>query len=156
MVLVTYNSALVIDDCLRSLSAAQNIIVVDNASSDDTCEVIHGGLQAVPTGQREAAHALGLSNWQNLRLIVLPQALKVSIPGIVNTFIGLYKDTTLVLIICLLHLLGVGTANLADSKWLGLSSEVYVFVAILFFIACFGMSRYSIYLQNKLHIGHEK
>jgi general L-amino acid transport system permease protein len=132
------------------------LIMVTLFASAYMAEVIRGGLQAIPTGQIEAAQALGLSNSQNLRLIVLPQALKISIPGIVNTFIGLYKDTTLVLIIGLLDLLGVGKANLADAKWLGLSTEVYVFVAVLFFIACFGMSRYSIYLENKLNTGNKK
>lgn len=131
------------------------VIMVTLFASAYMAEVIRGGLQAIPTGQSEAAQALGLSNWQSLRLIVLPQALKISIPGIVNTFIGLYKDTTLVVIIGLLDLLGVGTANLADAKWLGLSSEVYVFVAVIFFIACFSMSRYSIFLENKLNTGHK-
>jgi len=132
------------------------LIMVTLFASAYMAEVIRGGLQAVDKGQTEAAQALGLSYWQNMRLIVLPQALKISIPGIVNTFIGLYKDTTLVTIIGLLDLLGVGKANLADAKWMGLSSEVYVFTAVLFFIACFGMSRYSIYLEKKLHTGHKR
>ena len=132
------------------------LIMVTLFASAYMAEVIRGGLQAIPRGQTEAAQSLGLSYWQNMRLIVLPQALKISIPGIVNTFIGLYKDTTLVLIIGLLDLLGVGRANLADAKWMGLSTEIYVFIAILFFIACFGMSRYSIYLENKLHTGHRR
>ena len=105
------------------------LIMVTLFASAYMAEVIRGGLQAVPRGQIEAAQALGLTYWQNMRLIVLPQALKISIPGIVNTFIGLHKDTTLVLIIGLLDLLGVGRANLADANWMGLSTEVYVFVA---------------------------
>ena len=132
------------------------LIMVTLFASAYMAEVIRGGLQAIPGGQTEAAQSLGLSYWRTMRLIILPQALKISIPGIVNTFIGLYKDTTLVLIIGLLDLLGVGRANLADAKWMGLAEEVYVFTAILFFIACFSMSRYSLYLEKKLHTGHER
>ena len=119
-------------------------------------EVIRGGLQAIPKGQFEAADAMGLKYWPAMRLIILPQALKISIPGIVNTFIGLYKDTTLVIIIGLLDPLGIGRASLADTKWTGLSNEVYLFVAIFFFISCFGMSRYSLYLEKKLETGHSR
>jgi len=89
-----------------------------------------------------------------MRLIILPQALKISIPGIVNSFIGLYKDTTLVIIIGLFDPLGMGRASLADTKWMGLSTEVYVFVAIFFFVSCFSMARYSLYLEKKLYTGH--
>jgi general L-amino acid transport system permease protein len=117
-------------------------------------EVVRGGLQAIPKGQQEAADSMGLKYWQSMRLIILPQALKISIPGIVNTFIGLYKDTTLVIIIGLFDPLGVGRASLADTKWQGLSTEVYVFVAIFFFISCIAMARYSLYLEKKLHTGH--
>jgi general L-amino acid transport system permease protein len=91
-----------------------------------------------------------------MRLVVLPQALKISIPGIVNTFVGLFKDTTLVVIIGLTDVLGVGRASLSDSKWQGLPEEVYIFIAILFFICCFSMARYSIYLEKKLHTGHKR
>jgi len=119
-------------------------------------EVVRGGLQAIPKGQYEAAEAMGLTYWQSMRLIILPQALKISIPGIVNTFIGLFKDTTLVLIIGLLDPLGIGRAALSDSKWQGLAAEVYIFVAIFFFICCFSMSRYSLYLEKKLHTGHKR
>jgi len=117
-------------------------------------EVIRGGLQAIPSGQYEAADAMGLTYWQSMRKVILPQALKISIPGIVNTFIGLYKDTTLVIVIGRLDILGIGNSSLADSKWQGLSTEVYVFVAIFFFISCFSMSRYSLWLEKKLHTGH--
>ena len=92
--------------------------------------------------------------WQSMRLIILPQALKISIPGIVNTFIGLYKDTTLVIIIGLFDPLGVGRSSLADTKWQGLSTEVYVFVALFFFVSCISMARYSLFLEKKLHTGH--
>ena len=119
-------------------------------------EVIRGGLQAIPKGQTEAAMAMGLSYWKAMGLVILPQALKISIPGIVNTFIGLYKDTTLVVIIGLLDPLGLSQSILADSKWQGLSTEIYIFIAVFFFLSCFGMSRYSIYLENKLHTGHKR
>jgi len=130
------------------------LIMVTLFSSAYIAEVIRGGLQALPKGQIEAADAMGLKYWQSMRLIILPQALKISIPGIVNTFIGLYKDTTLVIIIGLFDPLGVGRASLADTKWQGLSTEVYVFVAIFFFVSCFAMARYSLYLEKKLHTGH--
>ena len=132
------------------------LIMVVLFSSGYMAEVIRGGLQAIPKGQIEAADSMGLKYWQSMRLVVLPQALKISIPGIVNTFIGLYKDTTLVIIIGLLDPLGIGRASLSDTKWTGLSSEVYIFVAIFFFISCFGMSRYSLYLEDKLETGHKR
>ncbi len=132
------------------------LIMVVLFSSGYMAEVIRGGLQAIPKGQIEAADSMGLKYWQSMRLIVLPQALKISIPGIVNTFIGLYKDTTLVIIIGLLDPLGIGRASLSDTKWTGLSTEVYIFVAIFFFVSCFGMSRYSLYLENKLETGHKR
>ncbi len=132
------------------------LIMVTLFASAYMAEVIRGGLQAIPKGQFEAADALGLKYWSAVRLIILPQALKISIPGIVNTFIGLYKDTTLVIIIGLLDPLGIGRASLADPRWTGLSSEVYLFVAVFFFISCFGMSRYSLYLENKLKTDHKQ
>ncbi len=130
------------------------LIMVTLFSSAYIAEVVRGGLQAIPKGQIEAADAMGLKYWPSMRLIVLPQALKISIPGIVNTFIGLYKDTTLVIIIGLFDPLGIGRASLADTKWQGLSTEVYVFVALFFFVSCFAMARYSLYLEQKLHTGH--
>ena len=131
------------------------LIMVTLFASGYIAEVVRGGLQAIPKGQTEAAEGLGLKYWQNMRLIVLPQALKISIPGIVNVFIALFKDTTLVIVIGLLDPLGMGRAALSDSKWQGLSTEVYVFIAIFFFICCFSMSRYSLYLEKKLHTGHQ-
>lgn len=119
-------------------------------------EVIRGGLQAIPKGQMEAANAMGLTYWQAMRLIILPQALKISIPGIVNTFIGLFKDTTLVVIISMFDMLGVARSTLQDAGWKGLSREVYVFVAFFFFVFCFAMSRYSIWLEEKLNTGHKR
>lgn len=118
-------------------------------------EVIRGGLQAIPKGQYEAADALGLSYWKKTYLIVLPQALKITIPSIVNTFIGLFKDTSLVLIIGMFDVLGIGQAANSDPEWLGFATESYVFVAFVFWIFCFSMSRYSIYLENKLNTGHQ-
>lgn len=117
-------------------------------------EVIRGGLAALPTGQYEGADSLGLNYWQSQRLVIMPQALKISIPGIVSTFIGLFKDTTLVSIIGLMDPLGLSNAIRADTDWNGLVWELYGFIALLFFICCFGMSRYSMYLERKLRTGH--
>jgi general L-amino acid transport system permease protein len=119
-------------------------------------EVVRGGLQAIPKGQYEAAQALGLSYWKMMGLIVLPQALKIVIPGIVNTLIGLFKDTTLVLIIGLFDLLGIVQAALTDASWIGFATEGYIFAAFGFWIFCFSMSRYSMYVERKLHTGHER
>jgi len=132
------------------------LIMVTLFASGYMAEVIRGGLQAIPRGQYEAADAMGLKYWQSMRLIILPQALKISIPGIVNTFIGLFKDTTLVIVIGLLDPLGMSDAVLANPSWQGLSTEIYVFIAVFFFICCFGMSRYSLWLENQLHRGHKR
>jgi general L-amino acid transport system permease protein len=125
-------------------------------SSAYMAEVVRGGLQAIPKGQFEAAQALGLSYWKMMGLIVLPQALKIVIPGIFSNFIELFKDTTLVSIIGLLDLLGMTKAAVADSKWIGLAHEGYIFAALIFFVCCFSMSRYSLYLENRLHTGHKR
>ncbi len=117
-------------------------------------EVVRGGLQAIPKGQYEAAEALGVSYWKSMYLIIMPQALKLVIPGIVNTFIALFKDTTLVLIIGLFDLLAVVQSAFSDPNWLGFSVEGYAFVAIIYWVSCFGMSRYSMHLEKKLHTGH--
>ena len=130
------------------------LIMVTLFSAAYLAEVIRGGLQAMPSGQYEAAKSLGLPYWKTMRLVILPQALKISIPGIVNSFIALYKDTTLVIIIGLLDPLGIGKATLSDTTWQGLSTEVYIFVAVFFFLCCFGMSRYSAWLERRLHTGH--
>lgn len=115
-------------------------------------EVIRGGLQAIDKGQYEGAQAMGLSYWQTMRLVILPQALTHVIPGIVNTFIGLFKDTTLVSIVGIFDLLGAAQSTIADPSWSShvQALSVYVYVALLFFVFCFGMSRYSIYMENKL------
>ena len=121
-------------------------------------EVVRGGLQAIPKGQYEGASSLGLGYWQSMRLIIMPQALKIVIPGIVNTFIGLFKDTTLVLIIGLLDLLGMIQSAIADPNWSIKSVPYtgYAFVAIVFWVFCYGMARYSRYLEDKLHTGHKR
>ncbi len=119
-------------------------------------EVVRGGLQAIPKGQYEAADALGLNYAKKMTFIILPQALKIVIPGIVNTFIALFKDTTLVWFIGILEVLGMAQAALADQNWLGFSWEAYAFIAFAFWIFCFGMSRYSQALERKLHTGHKR
>jgi general L-amino acid transport system permease protein len=126
------------------------IIMVTAFASAYMAEVIRGGLQAIPSGQYEAAHAMGLNYWKSMRLIILPQALRISIPGIVNTFIGLFKDTTLVIVIGLFDILGIANAMVSNPDWLGLSTETYVFVAVFFFAVCFSMSRYSMWLERRL------
>jgi general L-amino acid transport system permease protein len=114
-------------------------------------EVVRAGLNGVPKGQMEASYSLGLGWFQGMGLIVLPQALKIAIPGIVNTFIGLFKDTSLVLIIGMFDLLGMVQAASTDTEWLGCSIEGYVFAGILYWIFCFNMSRYSLRLESRLN-----
>jgi general L-amino acid transport system permease protein len=116
-------------------------------------EVVRGGLQAVPKGQVEAAQALGMGYWRTMWFIILPQALKMVIPGVVNSFIALFKDTTLVLIIGLFDFLGVVQLANTNPNWLGFYVEGYVFAAIIFWLFCFSMSRYSQYLEVKLATG---
>ncbi|WP_165667139.1 amino acid ABC transporter permease [Metapseudomonas otitidis] len=119
-------------------------------------EVVRGGLQAIPKGQYEAAAALGLGYWRSTALVILPQALKLVIPGIVNTFIALFKDTSLVIIIGLFDLLNSIKQATTDPKWLGMSTEGYVFAALIYWIFCFSMSRYSMRLEHKLNTGHKR
>ena len=116
-------------------------------------EVVRGGLQAIPKGQYEAADSLGLSYWQSMRLIILPQALRISIPPLVNTFIGFFKDTTLVIIIGLFDLLGSAKAALADAAWYGFYREAYIFLGIIYFIFCYFMSWYSRQLEERMNVG---
>ncbi|MGR3485758.1 MAG: amino acid ABC transporter permease [Paracoccaceae bacterium] len=130
------------------------IIMVTLFASAYIAEVVRGGLAALPRGQYEAADALGLDYWKAMRLIVLPQALKISIPGIVNTFIGLFKDTTLVVFIGLLDPIGLSNAIRADTDWNGIYWELFVFIGLLFFIFCYSMGRYSLYLERKLQREH--
>ncbi|WP_204113246.1 amino acid ABC transporter permease [Shimia biformata] len=130
------------------------LIMVTLFAAAYMAEVIRGGLAALPKGQYEGADSLGLNYWQAQRLIIMPQALKISIPGIVSTFIGVFKDTTLVSIIGLLDPLGLSNAIRADAAWNGIYWELFAFIAVLFFVFCFSMSRYSMYLERKLHTGH--
>ena len=130
------------------------IIMVTLFASAYMAEVIRGGLAALPKGQYEGADSLGLDFWQATRLIIMPQALKISIPNIVSTFIGLFKDTVLVSIIGLLDPVGLTTNIRADAAWNGIIWELYGFVALVFFVICFSMSRYSMYLERKLQTGH--
>ena len=130
------------------------IIMVTLFAAAYMAEVIRGGLAALPRGQYEAADALGLNYWQGTRLIVLPQALKISIPGIVNTFIGLFKDTTLVSIVGILDPIGIMQPIRSTSEWNGIIWELSIFIGLIFFIFCFAMSRYSMYFERKLDTGH--
>lgn len=116
-------------------------------------ENVRGGLQAIPTGQIEAAHALGLNAVQRNLYVVLPQALRATIPANVGLFISLLKDTTLVTIVGLLELLGIGRAVLAQAQWFGAHMEVYLFVAAVFFVMCYTMSQASYRLEAALGVG---
>ncbi len=115
-------------------------------------EVIRGGLQAIPKGQIEAAATLGLSYWQTQRKIVLPQALAMVVPSIMNNFISTFKDTSLVTIVSLYELTGALSMALnSDSKWRPFMFEGYVFIALIYFIFCFSMSRYSIWVEKQVN-----
>ncbi len=116
-------------------------------------EVIRGGLQSLPKGQFEAADAMGLSYPQKTLLIILPQAIRVVIPPLINTFIGFFKDTSLVLIIGIFDFLNTANQALVDPNWAGFPGEVYLFAAFVYFIFCFSMSRYSKYLEVELNKG---
>jgi len=118
-------------------------------------ETVRGGLQAIAPGQQEAAHTIGFGYWKTMGLVVMPQALRVMIPNIVGTFIQLLKDTTLVSIIGLYDILGMLRAISQDTPWRGLYREPLLFGAIVFFIVCFIMSKYSRHLEVKLSTGHK-
>ncbi|WP_417248488.1 amino acid ABC transporter permease [Celeribacter sp.] len=130
------------------------IIMVTLFASAYMAEVIRGGLAALPKGQYEAADALGLDYWKAQRLIIMPQALKISIPGIVNTFIGLFKDTTLVMFIGIYDMLALSNAIRANSEWNGIYWELFIFIGLVFWLFCFAMSRYSQWLERKLRTDH--
>lgn len=132
-----------LDKLMRALA------VVTLFSSAYMAEAVRGGLAAVPKGQREASHSLGLGLLQTTGLVVLPQAIRISIPAIVNTFIGLFKDTSLLYVIAILEVTGVIRQALSDFAWLGLENEGYVFVAFVFWVACFSMSRWSASLEQQ-------
>lgn len=114
-------------------------------------EVIRGGLQAIPRGQYEAYKSLGLNYWQGMILIIIPQALKISIPNLVGSFISLFKDTTLVLIIGLFDILAMVTLTNSDTNWLGYEVEGYVFVTFIYWGICFTMSQYSKSIERKFN-----
>ncbi len=118
-------------------------------------EVVRGGLQAIPKGQYEAADALGLTYWKSMGLIILPQALKISIPNLVGSFISLFKDTTLILIIGLFDILAMVTLTNNDTNWLGFETEGYVFVTMIYWIICFSMSRYAKSIEDKFNTDHK-
>ncbi len=136
---------------LPKLLRAQTAIIM--FMSAYMAEVVRGGLSAVGKGQYEAADALGLNYWQKMLKIILPQALKIVIPPTVNTAIGMFKDTSLVVIIALSDLLMTTKTSLKDPKWLGFSVEAYLFVSLIYFIFCFSMSRYSRQLEEEFHYG---
>jgi general L-amino acid transport system permease protein len=138
-----------VDQLLRAL------VGVALFASAYMAEVVRGGLQAIPRGQYEGAMALGLTNWQMQRMIILPQALRHVIPGIVNSYIALFKDTSLVLIIGLFDLLGIVQLNFTDADWATANTPAtgYVFAAAVFWAFCFGMSRYSQFVEHRLRAG---
>jgi general L-amino acid transport system permease protein len=133
-----------VDKVLR----AQIAIVMVTAAY--LAEVVRAGLQAIPKGQYEAASSMGLPFWPATILVVLPQALRATIPSIVNTFIATFKDTTLVAVIGLFDLLGIARAVMVDPKWIGFGVEVYVFVAAVYFAFCYAVSQYSQHLETVL------
>lgn len=119
-------------------------------------EAVRGGLQALPKGQREAATALGLRYWSSTGLIVLPQALRISLPAMTNEFIALIKNTTLVLVVSILDLLGIAQASLADPNWVGMNMEAYAFSGTIYWLICFALSRWSRSLETRSsrRLGH--
>lgn len=139
---------LVIDKLLR----AQVAIVLFAAAY--VAEVIRGGLQGVPKGQYEGAASLGLGYWQMMFKVVLPQALKITIPSLVSTFLSLLKDTSLVVVIGIFDLTLTARAALADPEWGGFDIEAYVFIAAIYFLFCYLISRYSRRLERRLAKGH--
>ncbi len=118
-------------------------------------ETVRGGLQAIPNGQYEAANSLGLRYWQKMRKIILPQALKVVIPPLVGIFISLFKDTSLVVIIGIFDLTQAAKVALSDAEWRGFSTEAYLFIALIYFVFCFSISRYSQALEKQLQTDRE-
>jgi general L-amino acid transport system permease protein len=141
-----------IDKFLRAL------VGVSIFASAYMAEVIRGGLQAIPKGQYEGAKSLGLNYWTMMRLIILPQAITIVIPGIVNTFIGLFKDTSLVYIISIFELLYTVRNSFSDPAWATSTTPAsgLVFAAIVFWLFCFGMSRYSKFTEDRLRVGYKR
>ena len=116
-------------------------------------EIVRGGLQAIPKGQYDAAYALGYSGFKSMRIIILPQALRIVVPVIVSQFIGLLLDTTLVALVGLFDLLGIGQAILSNPNWLGRSQEVYVFIGLIYWILATSMAFASQRLEKTLGVG---
>ena len=141
-----------VDKLLRAL------VGVTLFSSAYLAETVRGGLQALPRGQYEAGAALGLSYWKRTYFIILPQALKHVIPGIVNNFIALFKDTSLVSIVGIFDLLNTVQSASSDINWSSPTQAVtgYVFAAAVFWIFCFAMSRYSLWMERRLDTGHKR
>ena len=146
---------LFLPDQVRPDRVLRAIIGLTMFSSAYLAENIRGGLQAIPTGQTEAAKALGLNTPLTIGLIILPQALKISIPAIVGQFISLFQDTTLLSIVGLVELLGMSRSILANPKFLGRYLEVYLFIGILYWIFCYGMSVASQKLEKQLNTEHK-
>ena len=119
-------------------------------------ETVRGGLQAIPKGQFEGAESLGLNYWQMMRLVVLPQALKIVIPPLVGIFIAMFKDTSLVVVIGIFDLTQAAKAALTDQSWRGFSSELYIFIALIYFVFCYSMSKYSQSLEKRLSTGYKR
>ncbi len=131
------------------------VIMITMFSAAYIAEVIRGGLAALPKGQYEAADSLGLDYAQAMRLIILPQALKISIPGIVNVAVGLFKDTVLVSVISMFDLVGMIRGPIvASTDWNGIYWELYLFASVLFFVVCYGISQYSQWLERRLATDH--
>ncbi|PZM11232.1 amino acid ABC transporter permease [Rhizobium tubonense] len=141
-----------IDKFLRAL------VGVSIFASAYMAEVIRGGLQAIPKGQYEGADSLGLNYFQKMTFIIMPQAIKLVIPGIVNTFIGMFKDTSLVSIINMYDLLGIVKASFGDARWLTPVTPLtgLIFAGFVFWLFCFGMSRYSGFMERHLDTGHKR
>lgn len=134
------------------------LIGVSIFASAYMAEVIRGGLQAIPKGQYEGADSLGLNYFQKMTFIIMPQAIKLVIPGIVNTFIGMFKDTSLVSIINMFDLLGVVKNSFGDTTWLTPVTPLtgLIFAGFVFWLFCFGMSRYSGFIERRLDTGHKR
>jgi general L-amino acid transport system permease protein len=136
---------------LNKILRAQAAIILFTAAY--IAEVVRGGLQAMPRGQYEAAEALGLNYYLTMRLVILPQALKIVIPPTVSILISAFKDTSLVVIIALFDLLRTTQTVLSNPEWMGFSREAYLFLAVLYFLGCFSMSNYSRRLEKELSAG---
>lgn len=136
---------------LNKILRAQVAIILFTAAY--IAEVVRGGLQAISQGQYEAAESMGLNYYQTMRLIILPQALKIVIPPSVSILISAFKDTSLVVIIALYDLLKTTKSVLSDPKWMGFSAEAYIFLAAVYFVCCYFMSNYSRRLERELDTG---